>query len=133
MRRPADEAKEKFVIAVRIRPTQEDDLKSYKPAELEPIVSIDSPTTIAIQRKNSEEKIFRFNHILMHESQDDIYEKSAHLVNSVFEGHNATFLAYGQTGTGKTHTIFGSKDSSINGDQRGYFHRAVLHIFSKIK
>lgn len=52
---------------------------------------------------------------------------------SVFDGHNATFLAYGQTGTGKTHTIFGSKGTEANNNSRGYFHRAVLHIFSTIK
>lgn len=41
--------------------------------------------------------------------QKEVYEKSSHLVESVFEGHNATFLAYGQTGTGKTHTVFGNE------------------------
>ena len=61
-------------------------------------------------------------------------ERSCDLnINSVFEGHNATFLAYGQTGTGKTHTIFGSKDTQVPGNEQGYFHRAVAHIFSKIK
>lgn len=69
----------------------------------------------------------------MDETQDQIYEKSSHLVNSVFEGHNATFLAYGQTGTGKTHTIFGSKDTERGTNETGYFHRAVSHIFAKIK
>lgn len=54
-------------------------------------------------------------------------------MESVFDGFNATFLAYGQTGTGKTHTIFGSKDTDDVRDERGYFHRAVTHIFTKIK
>ena len=66
-------------------------------------------------------------------TQEQIYDKSRHLVDSVFEGHNATFLAYGQTGTGKTHTIFGSKSNESSNNGRGYFHRAVLHIFSSIK
>jgi kinesin family protein 3/17 len=30
-------------------------------------------------------------------------------VQSVLEGYNATILAYGQTGTGKTHTMEGFK------------------------
>ena len=51
----------------------------------------------------------------------------------MFEGFNATFLAYGQTGTGKTHTIFGSKDTQDPSDEKGYFHRAVTHIFARIK
>ena len=51
----------------------------------------------------------------------------------MFEGHNATFIAYGQTGTGKTHTIFGSKGVEGNNQGKGYFHRSVVHIFNTIK
>jgi hypothetical protein len=42
------------------------------------------------------------------------------LVEAVFEGFNATFLAYGQTGTGKTHTVFGNEKQEL-----GYFNLAV--------
>ena len=39
-------------------------------------------------------------------------ETAARIVDSVLEGFNGTIFAYGQTGTGKTHTIMGntSKD-----------------------
>jgi kinesin family member 5 len=60
--------------------------------------------------------------------QKELYERSAHLVESVFEGYNATFLAYGQTGTGKTHTVFGSE-----GIESGYFYSSVEDIFATIK
>lgn len=76
--------KEKFVIAVRVRPTLEEDRKCYKPAEMEPILAINNEKTITIQRKNSEEKIFKFNHIFKDENQDEIYDKTQHLVDSVF-------------------------------------------------
>lgn len=49
-------------------------------------------------------------------------------MESVFEGYNATFLAYGQTGTGKTHTVFGSE-----GHDSGYFYSSVEDIFAIIK
>jgi Cdc6-like AAA superfamily ATPase len=34
-------------------------------------------------------------------------------VEAIFDGYNSTFLAYGQTGTGKTHTVFGSDGFNI--------------------
>ena len=34
------------------------------------------------------------------------------------EGYNSTFLAYGQTGTGKTHTVFGSKQAIIESNPK---------------
>ena len=42
-------------------------------------------------------------------------------LNGILEGYNATVFAYGITGSGKTHTIFGGngglqKASSINYD-----------------
>lgn len=49
-------------------------------------------------------------------------------MESVFEGHNATFLAYGQTGTGKTHSVFGSE-----GHDSGYFYAAVEDVFATVK
>ena len=41
-------------------------------------------------------------------SQREVYENTAMgIVNSVLDGYNGTIFAYGQTGTGKTHTMEG--------------------------
>ncbi len=41
-------------------------------------------------------------------TQKELYDQTAlALVTSVFEGYNGTVFAYGQTGTGKTHTMEG--------------------------
>jgi kinesin family protein 3/17 len=41
-------------------------------------------------------------------SQREVYENTAAgIVNSTLEGYNGTVFAYGQTGTGKTHTMEG--------------------------
>jgi kinesin family protein 3/17 len=51
---------------------------------------------------------------------------------SVLEGYNATILAYGQTGTGKTHTMEGFKYNA--GDpQRGIVPRSMEEIFKYIQ
>lgn len=40
--------------------------------------------------------------------QEEIYNQTAYpIVESVLEGYNGTIFAYGQTGTGKTHTMEG--------------------------
>ena len=52
-------------------------------------------------------KIYK-NIINFRSSQKDIYNGIARpLVASVFHGFNATILAYGQTGAGKTYTMQG--------------------------
>eukprot|EP00759_Apiculatamorpha_spiralis_P003208 PhF_6_TR11547/c0_g1_i1/m.18547 len=58
--------------------------------------------------------------------QKDIYERSAKpAVISVLQGYNATVIAYGQTGTGKTFTMEGF----TNDEHRGIIPRATEEVF----
>jgi hypothetical protein len=52
---------------------------------------------------------FSFDYVMdSHTPQRIVYESSVQpLVDSCLQGYNATILAYGQTGAGKTHTIMG--------------------------
>lgn len=60
-----------------------------------------------------------------------IYNESASpIIKNVLEGYNGTIFAYGQTGTGKTHTMTGIVDSK---DERGIMPRAFDDIFTNIK
>ena len=72
-------------------------------------------------------------------SQEEIYETTAQSavfsaleVRAAHQGYNATLLAYGQTGTGKTYTMEGFK---YNGEdpQRGIIPRAIEDIFEYIR
>ncbi|CAI2350521.1 unnamed protein product [Caenorhabditis sp. 36 PRJEB53466] len=86
-----------------------------------------------IELKNPKEqdeptKDFTFDAIYDENStQSDLYEETFRdLVDSVLNGYNATIFAYGQTGTGKTHTMEGkSEDPS----QRGVIYKCIDHIF----
>ena len=49
-------------------------------------------------------------------------------MDSVLEGYNGTILAYGQTGTGKTHTMIGGP-----GPLKGIIPRSMKQIFTTIK
>lgn len=77
---------------------------------------------------------FTFDYVYDQDStQEFVYENTAKpAVCSVFEGYNATMLAYGQTGTGKTHTMEGFKYNG-NDPQRGIVPRAMEEIFRYIQ
>jgi len=63
--------------------------------------------------------------------QGTIYnESSSPIISNVLEGYNGTIFAYGQTGTGKTHTMTG-----VIGDEelRGIMPRAFDDIFKSIQ
>ena len=62
--------------------------------------------------------------------QEDIYTKcAAHIIENVLEGYNGTIFAYGQTGTGKTHTMTG-----VEADEflQGIMPRSFKDVFSRI-
>ena len=64
--------------------------------------------------------------------QKNIYEQTASpIVSNVLEGYNGTIFAYGQTGTGKTHTMSGADDAKIV-EERGIMPRSFNDVFDKI-
>ncbi len=51
---------------------------------------------------------------------------SLHIQNCVINGRSFTIFVYGQSGSGKTHLIFGKKESNIN----GILHFCLKYFFS---
>lgn len=72
---------------------------------------------------------FRFDRVYDEtSSQQDIYsERVSSIVEGSLEGFNGTVFAYGQTGTGKTHTMTGSANDP------GIVPRAFSRIFRVIE
>ena len=66
-------------------------------------------------RKDFESRRFRFSKVFgQTSSQQQIFEEAATpVLRSVVAGYNGCILAYGQTGTGKTHTILGNRDGIL--------------------
>jgi kinesin family protein 6/9 len=63
-------------------------------------------------------------------TQDQIFDHVAlKVVKNVLEGYNGTIFAYGQSGSGKTHTMTGGSNSY---ESRGVIPRAVSYIFDTI-
>ncbi|KGL90322.1 Kinesin-like KIF21B, partial [Charadrius vociferus] len=66
--------------------------------------------------------------------QEQIYTMCVgKLIEGCFEGYNATVLAYGQTGAGKTYTMGTGFDMNISEDEQGIIPRAIGHLFSGIE
>ena len=64
-------------------------------------------------------------------SQEYIYNNCAsNIIENVLEGYNGTIFAYGQTGTGKTHTMTGKETDPI---QKGIMPRSFEDIFKRIE
>ena len=77
---------------------------------------------------------FSFDHVYDQDSsQEEVYNNTARqAVLSVLEGFNATIMAYGQTGTGKTYTMEGFKYNNWD-EQRGIIPRSIEEIFKFIE
>ncbi|KAL7431555.1 hypothetical protein ACHAXM_002725 [Skeletonema potamos] len=78
---------------------------------------------------------FTYDAVFGPESQQkDIFESVKGLVDAVVCGYNGTIVAYGQTSSGKTHTIFGEESSSTstNEETAGLVQRSLKAIFDKM-
>ncbi|KAJ5072631.1 centromere protein e [Anaeramoeba ignava] len=124
-------------VAIRLRPLNEKEINSgHKKAwkiEQNSLTEIknsipDSKNQL-IESKNSKPKIFHFNQIFDEKtSTDQVYEKlGKQMIDSVMKGINATIFAYGQTSSGKTHTLSGSYSNP------GLIPLSVNDVFDRIK
>ncbi|EPT32445.1 kinesin motor domain-containing protein [Toxoplasma gondii ME49] len=125
-------AAERVRVIIRCRPLNEKEQAEGS----EVVVHVDSPSaTVTLCRTDGKscgsEKRFTFDAAYSwNAEQKHIYDETAvGIVESVMEGYNGTIFAYGQTGTGKTHTMMGTESCHVN---KGIIPRAFEHIFSRV-
>ena len=111
-------------VAVRIRPLSVDE-KSEDSTLCIHIVD-GEPQIIA-----GSSNLFTYDHVFgINTTQDSIYNECVvDLINSAFEGFNATILAYGQTGSGKTYTMGSTTDMRMTAESAGIIPRVITDIF----
>ena len=116
-------------VAVRCRPMNSKEISN----DTHEIVMVDSSRNqVSVKDPNKPEggkmNSFTFDYAYGSAStQKQVYEQCASpIVTCVLEGYNGTIFAYGQTGTGKTHTMVGDRNSSAN---KGIIPRSFEHIF----
>jgi chromosome segregation ATPase len=69
----------------------------------------------------------------METTQEQIYNESAvDLINQFVNGWNCTILAYGQTSSGKSHTMLGKAECNES-QHKGVLPRAIQQIFNQIQ
>lgn len=69
------------------------------------------------------EEQFLFDAVFTPGTQDEVFEDCRDLVQSAADGYNVTMFAYGQTGAGKTFTMYGTKGNE------GTAPRTIQEIF----
>ena len=91
---------------------------------------------------NPSHKTFTYDHVFgPRASQADLYERVVEpIVDEVIQGYNCTVFAYGQTGTGKTHTMEGRRSTDMVEvserrleENAGIIPRAVKQIFDHLR
>jgi len=77
--------------------------------------------------------MFTFDHVFgMDSTQKQVYDVAAKpIIESVLEGFNGTIFAYGQTSSGKTHTMQGPSIEDV--DMQGIIPRMVRTVFNRIE
>ena len=140
---------EPFKVYVRIRPflpieisqlnTISGQILDSKQLSKKSILQVENNNTCYLQDPNDENgygkniKAFPFNHIFTEKDDNKlIFEKIIKkLVDNILLGFNSTALAYGVTGTGKTHTMFGDIYQN-NNNEKGICIYAVEYLFNKL-
>jgi len=120
-------------VVVRCRPMN----KKEKAADCKRIVEMD-PTlgTVSVAKADADEseppKIFTLDAVYDWTSQQrTVYDEIGYpIIESVMEGYNGTVFAYGQTGTGKSHTMQGDAEPP---EMRGIIPNSFDHVFDAIQ
>ncbi|XP_004250527.1 kinesin-like protein KIN-14R [Solanum lycopersicum] len=83
---------------------------------------------LGILNGSSTKKTFKFDRVYTpRDDQGDVYADASPMVISVLDGYNVCIFAYGQTGTGKTFTMEGTKGN------RGVNYRTLEELFKIVK
>ncbi|KAK4297569.1 hypothetical protein Pmani_030022 [Petrolisthes manimaculis] len=114
-------------VAVRLRPLNTKELREGCQECIE--ITQDSPQVVV----TGTDKAFTYDYAYPADSsQGYVYETAVkNVVKNLFKGYNVTVLAYGQTGTGKTHTM-GTTYTRDDDIEPGIIPRAVKDIFDGV-
>ena len=126
-------------VAVRVRPVLPCDYKLSRQKGIKCEICVKPQSdgeSVALVKDLYHSKEFHFNSVFGHlESQKNVYEKECKpLVEDFTRGYNACILCYGQSGTGKTYTMFGENAKNWNQEDcvTGMMQQSLRDIFDYI-
>lgn len=96
---------ERIRVVARIRPLIDNEIKKNETVAVEHL----NNTNLKIQTEYAPSpKHYSFGRVFSaNSSQEDIFGELLPLLSDCLNGYNASCITYGQTGTGKTHTMLG--------------------------
>lgn len=132
---------ENIRVCARFRPQNEREKAQSKEKQLRYEVDrgntsvtfhLGQSTTYSGSGAREEKTSFNLDRIYKEEStQDEFFEWiSNNIVKHCFEGYNGTIFAYGQTSSGKTHTMFGPDDYLDTPDEWGIVPKSISELFN---
>ncbi|KAL1499179.1 hypothetical protein AB1Y20_013689 [Prymnesium parvum] len=127
----ADEDASSVKVAVRLRPMSEREMRGNTVPVVNGSSERNEVTLIKGAGSHQQRRTYTFDDVYTSFStQSEVFKTVEPLVADVLRGYEATVFAYGQTGTGKTHTMEGDISSD---DQKGVIPRAVEAIFDQLR
>lgn len=131
MSNKSDENKTNVQVAVRCRPLNENEKRQGSGV----IVCDAASKSVNVKYGPSNKRLnktFNFDKVFStYSTQEDVFRTTVKpIINDVMIGMNCTLFAYGQTGTGKTHTMEGDINSDENA---GIIPRSVKSIIEKLE
>ena len=124
---------ERVRVHVRLRPATR--IEASDP-QYGKFLKVDERSHEIIARTEATNWCFRFDTVFGERStQDEVYLRTTKgVVDSVLKGFNGCVMCYGQTGTGKTHTMSGKiiTENGHHESQKGIIPASLAHIFDEI-
>uniref|UniRef100_A0A7S4K938 Kinesin motor domain-containing protein n=1 Tax=Odontella aurita TaxID=265563 RepID=A0A7S4K938_9STRA len=119
-------------VAVRLRPMNEKEKKHGTLPVVTASTADKSVTVIKGQGARQARSHFNFDHVFTSFSaQEEVFEQTLKpVIGDVLKGYESTVFAYGQTGTGKTHTMEGDLSDP---DMHGVIPRSAQSIFETLR
>jgi len=116
-------------VFCRIRPIsqREKDLRDADVTELVDSMTVNAQKPSAGSFANEPEQ-FNFDAVFKPGTQAEVFDTCKDLVQSALDGYNVAMFAYGQTGAGKTYTMYGG-----SGEGQGTAPRTIAELYRLIK
>jgi len=112
-------------VFARIRPMSNKEKKSHDKIAVEALDPFTMGVTGARGGNDGHQEVYAYDAVFgMESTQQEVFNEVRSLVQSAFDGYNVTIFTYGQTGAGKTWTLYGS------GQEPGISPRTCEVIFS---
>eukprot|EP00667_Euglena_gracilis_P009614 EG_transcript_9771 len=129
MGKEKSEAGENIKVAVRVRPLFQ---KEIDRGDKECVECDLASNQVIVRGETGNPYTWTFDYVFNKTfAQKDIFIQVIHpMIESVMEGFNATIFAYGQSGSGKTHTMTGVLNDKV---LEGIIPRSFHYIFGRIK